>query len=406
MSRHFTLVSLLSQVSKSTPSSVKSFQPTILSHQYTQTRSLTHNRFFRHVNNTTTLKLLKPHIYSRRTLPAIFNTQQKDWNSTVSSATPNQQPGNNEKEERIIYNNWLDHLPAKVAPYAFLTRIDKPIGTWLLFWPCAWGISMASFHSGASVMDAATMIGLFGTGALIMRGAGCTINDLWDRDIDDKVERTKIRPITSGAISPKQAIAFLGLQLTAGLGILTQLNLYSILLGAGSLSLVVTYPLMKRVTYWPQVVLGLAFNWGALLGWSAMTGTLDVTVAGPLYLGGVCWTLVYDTIYAHQDKKDDVKVGVKSTALRFGEKTPEWLAGFSSAFVGMTALAGYMNDQGLPFYAISVVGTAAHLAWQLKTVNYNDPASCWSKFKSNTWTGAILWSGIIADAAYATSMAA
>ncbi|KAI8078053.1 UbiA prenyltransferase family-domain-containing protein, partial [Gilbertella persicaria] len=226
------------------------------------------------------------------------------------------------KKERIVYHNWLDHLPAKIAPYAFLTRIDKPIGTWLLFWPCAWSISMASYHMDGSALDAAKMMALFGTGALIMRGAGCTINDLWDRDIDDKVERTKIRPITSGVIRPSQAIAFLGLQLSAGLAVLTQLNMYSIALGASSLSLVVTYPLMKRITYWPQTVLGLAFNWGALLGWSAMIGSLDLAVVGPLYVGGVCWTLVYDTIYAHQDKKDDVKVGVKSTALRFGQKTP------------------------------------------------------------------------------------
>ncbi|KAI8075551.1 UbiA prenyltransferase family-domain-containing protein [Thamnidium elegans] len=377
MSTHFTLVSLLRQTPCRTQLRLFS-QPT---------RSFTKPAVFFRPNNNIR-QILKSH---SRSVPIFY--KQQHWTSTVSTE---------KKEERIVYNNWLDHLPAKVAPYAFLTRIDKPIGTWLLFWPCAWSISMASYATGGSVVDAATMIGLFGTGALIMRGAGCTINDLWDRDIDDKVERTKIRPITSGAISPKQAIAFLGLQLTAGLGILTQLNMYSILLGASSLSLVVTYPLMKRVTYWPQTVLGLAFNWGALLGWSAMTGSLDLSVAGPLYLGGVCWTLVYDTIYAHQDKKDDVKVGVKSTALRFGEKTPQWLTGFSSAFVGLTALAGYMNDQGLPFYAISVLGTAAHLAWQLKTVNYNDPASCWSKFKSNTWTGGILWSGIVADAAYAS----
>lgn len=261
---------------------------------------------------------------------------------------------------------------------------------------------MATYHMDGSIMDAAKMMALFGTGAVIMRGAGCTINDLWDRDIDNKVERTKVRPITSGAISPTQAIGFLGLQLSAGLAVLTQLNMYSILLGASSLSLVVTYPLMKRVTYWPQTVLGLAYNWGALLGWSAMTGSLDLAVAGPLYVGGVCWTLVYDTIYAHQDKKDDVHAGVKSTALRFGDQTPQWLTGFSTAFIGCTALAGYMNGQGLPFYAISVLGTASHLAWQLKTVDYNSTESCWSKFKSNTWAGFILWSGIIADAAWSS----
>ncbi|KAI8971880.1 UbiA prenyltransferase family [Mycotypha africana] len=312
---------------------------------------------------------------------------------------------NDDKNKSITYNNWLDKLPPNLAPYAFLARVDKPIGTWLLFWPCAWGISMAAYNSGTSILETASMIALFGTGAIIMRGAGCTINDLWDRDIDNKVDRTKLRPITSGAITPKKAIAFLGLQLSAGLAVLTQLNAYSILLGACSLSLVVTYPLMKRITYWPQTVLGLAFNWGALLGWSAITGSLDYSVAGPLYAGGVCWTLVYDTIYAHQDKKDDIRAGVKSTALRFGERTPQWLTGFSTAFVGMTALAGYMNGQGLPFYLISVLGTASHLAWQLRTVNYNDTASCWSKFKSNTWAGAILWSGIVADYAISSTHA-
>ncbi|CAO3617703.1 unnamed protein product [Cunninghamella echinulata] len=297
----------------------------------------------------------------------------------------------------IQYNNFIDCLPPSWRPYAFLTRVDKPIGTWLLYWPCAWSISMAAFHTQAPLSSTVAMLTLFGIGAITMRGAGCTINDLWDRDIDDKVERTKVRPIASGAVTPKQAIAFLAGQLTVGLAVLTQLNNYSILLGASSLSLVITYPLMKRITYWPQVVLGLAFNWGALLGWSAMTNGLDLSIAGPLYAGGVAWTLVYDTIYAHQDKKDDEKIGVKSTALRFGDKTNTWLTGFSSTFVAMTALAGYMNDQGLPFYLISVLGTAAHLTWQLKTVDYNSPADCWNKFKSNTWTGGILWSGIVID---------
>lgn len=175
------------------------------------------------------------------------------------------------------------------------------------------------------------------------------------------------------------------------------------MLSLSSLALVVTYPLMKRVTYWPQVVLGLAFNYGALVGWSAMTGSLDPAVCAPLYLGGVAWTLTYDTIYAHQDKRDDVLAGVKSTALRFGDKTPQWLTGFSSAFVGLTALAGYMNGQGLPFYLISVGGTAAHLAWQLRTVNYDDPKSCWQKFASNKQIGAIVWSGLLADTVLAAS---
>lgn len=173
--------------------------------------------------------------------------------------------------------------------------------------------------------------------------------------------------------------------------------LNSILLGASSLSLVVSYPAMKRITYWPQVVLGLAFNWGALLGSSAMLGAANWPVALPLYASGVCWTLVYDTIYAHQDKKDDVKIGVKSTALRFGEKTPEFLAAFSTGMVSMLALAGYMNDQGPLFYTLSIGGAAAHLAWQLRTVNYENPADCWSKFASNKWTGALVFSGIAGD---------
>ncbi|KAF9279612.1 DEAD (Asp-Glu-Ala-Asp) box polypeptide 59 [Linnemannia elongata] len=263
----------------------------------------------------------------------------------------------------VTPGTWLDRMPKSVQPYLYLTRIDKPIGTWLLFWPCAWGITMASYSAHLPWTSTLSTIGLFGVGAVIMRGAGCTINDLWDRNIDKKVERTKVRPLASGAVTPTQAVAFLGLQLGAGLAVLTQLNLYSILLGASSLSLVVTYPAMKRITYWPQVVLGLAFNWGALLGSSAMLGAANWPVALPLYASGVCWTLVYDTIYAHQDKKDDVKIGVKSTALRFGEKTPEFLAAFST---GMT-------------------------------VNYENPADCWSKFASNKWTGALVFSGIAGD---------
>ncbi|KAK3819663.1 MAG: 4-hydroxybenzoate polyprenyl transferase [Benniella sp.] len=292
---------------------------------------------------------------------------------------------------------WLDRMPKSIQPYLYLTRIDKPIGTWLLFWPCAWGITMASYGAHLPLTSTLYMIGLFGTGAIIMRGAGCTINDLWDRDIDKKVERTKVRPLASGVITPSQAIAFLGLQLGAGLAVLTQLNLYSILLGASSLSLVVTYPAMKRITYWPQVVLGLAFNWGALLGSSAMLGAANWSVALPLYASGICWTLVYDTIYAHQDKKDDIKIGVKSTALRFGEKTPEFLAAFSTGMISMLALAGYMNDQGPLFYTLSVAGAAAHLGWQLRSVDYNSPTDCWSKFASNKWTGALVFSGVAGD---------
>ncbi|ORY58678.1 4-hydroxybenzoate polyprenyl transferase [Leucosporidium creatinivorum] len=275
--------------------------------------------------------------------------------------------------------------------------MDKPIGTWLLYWPCAWGITMAAYSSALPVTSWAWNLALFGTGALVMRGAGCTINDMWDRKIDQKVERTKLRPLASGEIVPFQALSFLGLQLSVGLGILTQLNWYSIFLGASSLSLVIAYPLMKRITYWPQAVLGLAFNWGALLGSSAVLGHCDWAVALPLYAGSVAWTIAYDTIYAHQDKTDDIHAGVKSTALLFADKTRPILAGFSTSFVGLLALSGWLNSQGPAFYLLSVGGAAAHLAWQLRTADLETRESCWKVFKSNRDLGAIVFSGLAVD---------
>lgn len=197
-----------------------------------------------------------------------------------------------------------------------------------------------------------------------MRGAGCTINDLWDRDIDAKVERTKNRPLASGEITQMDAIVFLSAQLSLGLLVLVQMNWASILLGASSLSLVITYPLMKRITYWPQLVLGMAFNWGALLGWCATQGSVNWAACLPLYAAGICWTIVYDTIYAHQDKLDDLQIGVKSTALRFGDNTKLWLSGFTAAMLSGLTLAGMQCDQTLPYYAaVGVVG--AHLVQQV-----------------------------------------
>ncbi|XVE66322.1 hypothetical protein DITRI_Ditri08aG0071200 [Diplodiscus trichospermus] len=194
--------------------------------------------------------------------------------------------------------SWIDvYLPREIQPYAKLARLDKPIGTWLLAWPCMWSITLASTPG---YLPDFKMMALFGCGALLLRGAGCTINDLLDRDIDTMVERTKLRPIASGLLTPFKGICFLGFQLLLGLGILLQLNNYSRVLGASSLLLVFSYPLMKRFTFWPQAYLGLTFNWGALLGWSAVKGSLDPAIVFPLYFSGVFWTLVYDTIYAHQ----------------------------------------------------------------------------------------------------------
>ncbi|KAG0657287.1 Para-hydroxybenzoate--polyprenyltransferase, mitochondrial precursor (PHB:polyprenyltransferase) [Rhodotorula mucilaginosa] len=302
---------------------------------------------------------------------------------------------------------WAEKLPKSLRwthPYLSLARMDKPIGTWLLYWPCAWGITMAAYSTALPVTSWAWNLALFGTGAIVMRGAGCTINDLWDRDIDKKVDRTKLRPLASGEIKPLQALTFLGGQLGVGLAVLTQLNWYSIALGASSLSLVVLYPLMKRITYWPQFVLGLAFNWGALLGSSAVLGATDWKVALPLYAGSVAWTIVYDTIYAHQDKKDDVDAGVKSTALLFAEQSRPILTGFSISFVSLLALSGYLNAQGPAFYALSVGGAAAHLAWQLRNADMESRENCWEMFKSNRDLGAIVWSGLALD--YAIKMAA
>ncbi|KAJ8941362.1 hypothetical protein NQ314_010425 [Rhamnusium bicolor] len=285
----------------------------------------------------------------------------------------------------------VDSAPKQIQPYLKLMRLDKPIGTWLLFWPCGWGIASAA--APGCVPDP-YMLALFGTGALIMRGAGCTINDMWDRDIDGKVERTRERPLVNGEVTMKQALMFLGGQLSIGLIILLQLNWYSIFLGASSLGLVVIYPLMKRFTYWPQLVLGFTFNWGALLGYSAIHGNVNLATCLPLYMAGVCWTIIYDTIYAHQDKTDDLQLGIKSTAIKFDQDTKVWLSGFASTMVGSLILSGVMNNQTWPYYtAVALVTT--HLASQISTLNIDDPSDCSNKFISNSKVGFILFCGII-----------
>lgn len=246
-----------------------------------------------------------------------------------------------------------------------------------------------------------------------MRGAGCTINDMWDANMDRQVQRTRSRPLAAGDLTHFQALCFLGVQLSAGLAVLVNLNWYSILLGASSLSLVTLYPLMKRITYWPQFVLGLTFNWGALLGWSALAGSVNWTVAVPLYAGSLLWTLVYDTIYAHQDKTDDLVAGVKSTALLFGRQTKPVLSAFSAGTIGLFGLAASRavpphtpslllhTDVALldnhPIFTLSLAAAAAHLAWQIRTVNLDDRADCWAKFVSNARFGSIIFAGLAAD---------
>ncbi|BBN06972.1 4-hydroxybenzoate polyprenyltransferase [Marchantia polymorpha subsp. ruderalis] len=297
------------------------------------------------------------------------------------------------RSARLKETDWIQILlPKKLHPFAHLARLDRPIGTWLLAWPCFWSICLAA---PAGSFPDLKLMSLFGLGAILLRGAGCTVNDLLDSDIDGKVERTRDRPLASGALTTYQGVGFLGCQLLLGLGVLLQLNDFSRILGASSLLLVGTYPLMKRWTFWPQAFLGLTFNWGALLGWAAVHGGLDPSVILPLYASGISWTLVYDTIYAHQDKEDDLKVGVLSTALRFGDSTKTWLAGFSAVCVSGLALAGFNADLGWPFYA-GVIASAGHLAWQVSSVDIHSRADCNSKFVSNKWFGAIVCSAIVA----------
>ena len=296
----------------------------------------------------------------------------------------------------IRAGHWTLRLsPAPVRPYLRLIRIDRPIGTWLLLFPCWWSLAMAATAEGR-LPDWRLMI-LFALGALIMRSAGCTLNDLVDRDLDAKVARTASRPIPSGEVTTRQALVFLVLQLLAGLLVLLQLNSFAIGLGLASLALVVTYPFMKRITYWPQAWLGLTFNWGALMGWAAVTGAL----AWPpvlLYVAGLAWTLGYDTIYAHQDKEDDALIGVKSTALKFGAATKPWLVGFYALAALLMLAAGVVAGLGWPFLA-GVLGVALHFAWQVATLDTDDPANCLLRFRANRFVGWILLAGIVAAGA-------
>ncbi|ESR50797.1 hypothetical protein CICLE_v10031746mg [Citrus x clementina] len=338
---------------------------------------------------------LSPHVAKLtnhyRWMPNSEQNFRYAWVASICT-TPSQSSVEKETSSSNEKSSWIDlYLPRQARAYAKLARLDKPIGTWLLAWPCMWSITMAAPPGHFPDFK---MMALFGCGALLLRGAGCTVNDLLDRDIDNMVERTRLRPIASGLLTPFQGLSFLGFQLLLGLGILLQLNNFSRILGASSLLLVFSYPLMKRFTFWPQAYLGLTFNWGALLGWAAVKGSLDLAVVFPMYISGVFWTLVYDTIYAHQDKEDDLKVGVKSTALRFGDSSKEWTTGFGIACISSLALSGYNADIGWPYYAF-LAAASGHLGWQIWTVDLSSRADCNRKFVSNKWFGAIVFSGIL-----------
>ena len=288
--------------------------------------------------------------------------------------------------------SWIDaYLPEKARPYAHLSRVDKPIGSWLLVWPALWSVTIVVEPGNLPDFK---LLAMFGWWAVLIRGAGCTINDFFDRDFDKKVERTKSRPLASGALTPAQGLWWLAIQLFLGLGVLYEMNNLTLLLGALHVPLVFAYPLMKRLTYWPQAFLGVMISWGAFMGSTAVKGSINHGVVHPLYISSFFWTLVYDTIYAHQDKEDDAKAGVKSTALRFGDLTKQWLTGFGVPCIIALAISGYKAGLGMPYYTFLVIA-AYQLTWQILTVDLSSPIDCGKKFVSNQWFGAIIFVGVL-----------
>lgn len=292
----------------------------------------------------------------------------------------------------IPRGNWLDrYLPSSMQPYARLMRLDRPIGTWLLLLPGWWALAWAEAQGHWPDL---LWVALFGIGAILMRGAGCVINDMFDRDFDAQVARTADRPLASGAIRMRAAFGFLAALLLVSLGILVQFNTFAMAVGALSLALVVPYPLMKRITWWPQAWLGLTFNWGALLGWAVVRGEIEPATL-VLYAAGFFWTLGYDTIYAHQDKEDDALVGIRSTARLLGAHSRPCIAGFYAVCTALLALSAWMAGTGWPFWIGLALG-AAHLVWQTAAIDFDDPKDCLAKFRANRDFGLIIFAAAIA----------
>lgn len=292
-----------------------------------------------------------------------------------------------------VTGHWADrYLPAALRPYARLMRLERPIGWWLLLIPCWWSLILAQIANGKGLPNLWYAL-LFLLGAIIMRGAGCTLNDIADRNFDGQVARTQSRPLPSGQVSLRGAFVFLALQALAGLVILLNFNWTTVLLGIASLGIVVVYPFMKRITYWPQVVLGLAFNWGALLGWSAVHGRLAWAPV-LLYLGGIAWTLGYDTIYAHQDKEDDALVGVRSTARLFGHNTKLWLSGLYGT--ALLLFAGAFAAAQVPAPALAgLIAAGVHMARQIRVLDIDNGDQCLALFKSNNVVGWLIFLGLV-----------
>jgi 4-hydroxybenzoate polyprenyltransferase len=292
--------------------------------------------------------------------------------------------------------NWVDtRAPSWSRPYLRLSRLDRPIGSWLLLMPCWWSAALAA-GIAHDLTPLPLNIALFFVGAFVMRGAGCTWNDITDRDLDAMVERTRSRPIPAGQVSVKQAFVFLAVQALIGLAVLLQFNRFAVLTGIASLVIVAVYPFMKRITWWPQIVLGLAFSWGALMGFAASFGRIDLTALA-LYAGSIAWVIGYDTIYAHQDAEDDALIGIKSTARLFGAKTHQALMVFYALAVVLIGAALALG--GARWLAwIGLIAFAIHLVWQIRRLDISDPALCLRIFKSNRDAGLLLFAGLLADA--------
>ena len=289
----------------------------------------------------------------------------------------------------IVAAGWVARLPRGLAPFALLARLDRPIGAWLLFLPGLWSLLLAGTTPGRT----AGLVALFAVGSVLMRAAGCVVNDLWDRDLDRRVVRTAGRPLASGTVSPRGALVFLAALGAPALLILLQLNGLAQALGVGSLLLVVLYPLAKRVTWWPQVMLGVTFGWGAPMGYAAAAGRLDAAAAA-LYLAVIAWILGYDTIYAHQDREDDALVGVRSTARLWGESSQPFLAACYAATVALLALTGWLAGLSWGFFAV-LAAAAALLARQVVRLDIHDPALCLALFKANRDVGLVVGLAIL-----------
>jgi 4-hydroxybenzoate polyprenyltransferase len=295
-------------------------------------------------------------------------------------------------------------LPRPVWPYAQLARWDRPIGWWLLLWPCWWSAALAASAYAtpaepvSSLLPSPWHLILFLAGAIAMRGAGCAYNDIVDEDIDSQVERTRSRPLPSGQVTRRQAWTFVVAQALVGLVVLVQFNAFAILLGVASLAVVAVYPFAKRITNWPQFVLGLAFSWGALMGWAAEFGEIDPP-ALLLYAGSILWVIGYDTLYAHQDKEDDAIVGVRSTARLFGAHTVYWLIGLYGAALFLFAWAFALAEVPMPALA-GLLAAGAHMARQIRALDIDDPDQCLRLFRSNGTVGWLIFLGLIGGAVW------